>query len=100
MKRFLSMCCLLSALGGVLPSYAQVCSKHRLAVNCTTGDGCGEGSCMDSYIYAMHIDGSTCSYDGTPGCPTGCFHFKQYVDVCCDNGSFNQFIVQVCCNVT
>jgi hypothetical protein len=101
MKRCLGVWWLLSALVGTVPSpsYAQTpCGKTRFQISCDNYGGCGVGStCQSQYLYAHSIDSADCFYSPTHTCPTGCFPYERYVNVCCDDGSMNEYTAEVCC---
>jgi len=108
MKRFLRVCCVLSALTGVrtwtLNAQGGPCSKNRIAVNCTSNDGCsGFFTCTQGgtvYISVHSIDSGSCvqcTYGCTANCQSGCAIFTQQMTVCCDDGSMQYIGKNVCC---
>jgi hypothetical protein len=101
MKRYFAVWWIVGALFASVPSmsFAQTpCGKVRWQITCANYGGCGVGStCQSSYLWAHSVDSANCYYHPGNLCPTGCFPYERFVDVCCDDGSILEYMQEVCC---
>ena len=106
MKRFFSVCVFFSALLGTVPSYAIPCSQNHITIRCSTSGECMPSATCSYRVIAAHgIDSFSGCFQCSPGqcsvqCAQGCVQRQQFLDVCCDDGSTQTMVVELCCYAT